>query len=134
MLFRVLSTKLEFFEDLSSFMATTLTNKNDNIVETGSNKAAKSYKLLKSTRTTFALCNSKIIRSLFLPILKLVDNYFYDNAVPQVGKNRYEEAFIEWCRITTNINANMLCYINWIFICYDIRFCGCVFCKQVLYE
>ena len=100
-LFRQLNTESieEDFEDLSSFMATTLTNKNDNIVETGSNKAAKSYKLLKSTRTTFAMCDSKIIRNLFLPILKLVDNYFYDNVVPQVGKNRYEEAFIEWCRI-----------------------------------
>lgn len=112
-LFRQLNSESieEDFEDLSSFMATTLTNKNDNIVETGSNKAAKSYKLLKSTRTTFALCDSKIIRSLFLPILKLVDDYFYDNAVPQVGKNRYEEAFIEWCRIQdakTNIKSEKL--------------------------
>ena len=100
-LFRQLNSESieEDFEDLSSFMATTLTNKNDNIVETGSNKAAKSYKLLKSTRTTFALCDSKIIRSLFFPILKLVDNYFYDSEIPQISKNRYEAAFIEWCRI-----------------------------------
>ena len=87
------------FEDLSSFMETTLKNKNDNIVETGSNKAAKSYKLLKSTRTTFAICDANTIRKLFLPILKLIDNYFYDDEIPQISKNRYEEGFIEWCRI-----------------------------------
>ena len=57
-----------------SFMKTTLNNKNDKIVETGSNKAAKSYKLLKSTRTAFAICDSKTISDLFLPILKLIDN------------------------------------------------------------
>lgn len=89
----------EDFEDLSSFMKTTLNNKNDNLVETGLNKAAKTYKLLKSTRTVFAICDSKTIRNLFLPILKLMDNYFYDDEIPQVGKNRYEIGFIEWCKI-----------------------------------
>ena len=100
-LFRQLNSESieEDFEDLSSFMETTLKNKNDNIVETGSNKAAKSYKLLKSTRTTFAICDANTIRKLFLPILKLIDNYFYDGEIPQISKNRYEEAFIEWCRI-----------------------------------
>lgn len=100
-LFRQLNSESieEDFEDLSSFMETTLKNKNDNIIETGSNKAAKSYKLLKSTRTTFAICDTNTIRKLFLPILKLIDNYFYDNEIPQISKNRYEEAFIEWCRI-----------------------------------
>lgn len=99
-LFRQLNSESieEDFEDLSAFMATTLNNKNDNI-EAGSNRAAKSYRLLKSTRTTFAMCDSKIIRNLFLPILKLVDNYFYDSEIPQISKNRYEAAFIEWCRI-----------------------------------
>ena len=100
-LFRQLNSESieEDFEDLSSFMETTLKNKNDNIIETGSNKAAKSYKLLKSTRTTFAICDTNTIRKLFLPILRLIDNYFYDNEIPQISKNRYEEAFIEWCRI-----------------------------------
>ena len=100
-LFRQLNSESieEDFEDLSSFMETTLKNKNDNIVETGSNKATKSYKLLKSTRTTFAICDANTIRKLFLPILKLIDNYFYDDEIPQISKNRYEEGFIEWCRI-----------------------------------
>lgn len=100
-LFRQLTSESieEDFEDLSVFMATTLNNKNDNIVESDSNRAAKSYKLLKSTRTVFAICDTNTIRKLFLPILKLIDNYFYDNEIPQISKNRYEEAFIEWCRI-----------------------------------
>lgn len=99
-LFRQLNSESieEDFEDLSSFMSTTLTSKNDNIIETGSNKAAKSYRLLKSTRTAFAICDSKTIRKLFLPILKLIDNYFYDNEIPQISKNRYEDGFIEWCK------------------------------------
>ncbi len=99
-LFRQLNTETieEDFEDLSLFMGTTLSNKNDNIVESGSNKAAKSYKLLKSTRTTFALNDSKTIRELFFAILKLIDKYFYDNEIPQIAKNRFEAAFIEWCR------------------------------------
>lgn len=100
-LFRQLNSESieEDFEDLSSFMGTTLKNKNDSIIESSSNRAAKSYKLLKSTRTTFAICDTNTIRKLFLPILKLIDNYFYDNEIPQISKNRYEEAFIKWCRI-----------------------------------
>ena len=105
-LFRQLNSESieEDFEDLSLFMETTLSSKNDNIVESDSNRAAKSYKLLKSTRTTFAICDSKSIRKLFMPILKLIDNYFYDNEIPQISKNRYEEAFIEWCRIQDSKN------------------------------
>ncbi len=100
-LFRQLNTDTieEDFEDLSSFMETTLNNKNDNIVESDSNRASKSYKLLKSTRTTFAICDTKTIRNLFLPILKLIDNYFYDDEVPQIARNRYEACFIEWCSV-----------------------------------
>lgn len=99
-LFRQLNFEFieEDIEDLSSFMATTLTNKNDKIIETGSNKAAKSYRLLKSTRTAFAICDTQTIRRLFFPILKLIDNYFYDNEIPQIGKNRYEDGFAEWCK------------------------------------
>lgn len=89
----------EDFEDLSLFMKTTLNNKNDSIVETGANRASKSYKLLKSTRTAFAICDSKSIRNLFLPVLELIDNYFYDNEIPQISNNRYEESFVEWCRL-----------------------------------
>lgn len=100
-LFRQLNSESieEDIEDLSSFMESTLKNKNDSIIESGSNRAAKSYKLLKSTRTTFAICDTNTIRKLFLPILKLIDNYFYDNETPQISQNRYEEAFIEWCKI-----------------------------------
>ena len=99
-LFRQLNSESieEDFEDLSSFMSTTLNNKNDSIVEKGANKAAKSYKLLKSTRSAFAICDSGTIYKLFLPILRLIDAYFYDNEIPQIPKNRYETGFIEWCR------------------------------------
>lgn len=106
-LFRQLNmdTIEEDFDDLSSFMETTLNNKNDNIIETGLNRAAKSYKLLKSTRTAFAICDSKTISKLFLPILKLIDNYFYDDIIPQITSNRYEKGFVEWCSIQRDKTA-----------------------------
>lgn len=96
----------EDFEDLSDFMRSTLSNKNDSITEVGSNRAAKTYRLLKSTRTAFAISDSTTIRHLFIPILKLIDNYFYDNEIPQIAKNRYESGFIEWCAIQSSKTKN----------------------------
>lgn len=97
-LFRQISSGIEEdFEDLSSFMKTTLNNKNDKIVEHDSKKATKSYRLLKSTRTAFAFCNAETISELFLPILSLIDKYFYDNIIPKFPNNRFEKGFVEWC-------------------------------------
>lgn len=88
----------EDFEDLSKYMKTTLQNEDDCIVETDLNKASKSYMLLKSTRAVLAFCDANTIKNIFLPILKLIDDYFFDDIVPQLGTNRHERSFTEWCK------------------------------------
>lgn len=98
-LFRQLSDDIiEDIEDLSAFMATTLKQKGDTILSDGdSKKAAKSYKLLKSTRTVFARCDLRTVATLFNTTLQLIDNYFYDGEVPVLPVNRFERSFAEWC-------------------------------------
>lgn len=98
-LFRQISSDIyEDLEDLSLFMQSTLSDKNDTIVsDDDSKKASKSYKLLKSTRTTFAQCDTETVKDVFLPVLQLIDKYFYDGEVPEVPSNRFELGFVEWC-------------------------------------
>ena len=98
-LFRQLSDDLsDDLEDLSSFMETTLNSKADTIVSgTSSGKAAKSYRLLKSTRTAFAQCDINTLESLFYPVLKTIDLYFYDNVIPEASSDRFQQGFIQWC-------------------------------------
>lgn len=98
-LFREISDDIdEDLEDLSTFMETTLSVKNDLIAaNSDSRKAAKSYRLLKSTRTVFAQCDISTIRTMFLPILEMMDRYFYDNEIPQVPRDRFGQGFAAWC-------------------------------------
>ena len=99
-LFRELSDDLgEDITALSEFMATTLSSNKDAVSADGSGKkAAKSYKLLKSTRAIFAQSSLQTVYALFYPILTLIDKYYYDDEVPAIPQNRYETLFVEWCR------------------------------------
>ncbi len=99
-LFRELSEDIdEDIEDLSEFMSTTLiSNKDAFSLDDTTKKTAKSYRLLKSTRTVFAQCDIKTIQNIFFPILSLIDKYYYDNEVPSNVQNRFEYGFIEWCK------------------------------------
>lgn len=99
-LFRELSEDLgEDLMELSAFMDTTLSLNKDAIsVDGDTKKAAKSYKLLKSTRAVFAKCNLQSIYNLFYPILYLIDKYYYEDEVPSLPKDRFEKEFIEWCK------------------------------------
>lgn len=98
-LFREITDDIdEDLEDLSTFMKTTLSGKNDLIAaDSDSRKAAKSYRLLKSTRTVFAQCDISTIRAMFVPILEMMDRYFYDNELPQVPGDRFGQGFTAWC-------------------------------------
>ena len=98
-LFRQLSEDLsEDMESLSQFMETTLNSKADTIVSgKQSKKAAKSYRLLKSTRTAFAQCDPDTVTGLFYPVLKMIDSYFYDNKLPEAPGDRFQKAFVQWC-------------------------------------
>lgn len=97
--FREISDDIdEDLEDLSAFMKTTLSGKNDLIAaDSDSKRAAKSYRLLKSTRTVFAQCDISTIRAMFIPILEMMDRYFYDNEIPQVPGDRFGQGFNAWC-------------------------------------
>lgn len=107
-LFRELSDSVEEDIDaLVSFMASTLANDKDAFVtDKTSTRAAKSYKLLKSTRAVFAYCPFSCLVSQFYPILELIDKYYYDGEVPTLPSNRYEWQFIEWCQNRQIIEKN----------------------------
>lgn len=84
------------FFDLSSFMRTTLNIDADTISEKGSGKhAARSYRLLKSTRAVFSQAGPELLKDVFLPTLKMIDKAHYDGVVPQ-GWDRFEKAYIDW--------------------------------------
>ena len=57
----------------------------------------KYYKLLKSTRAVFAQTDINVIYPIFYPVLKMIDNYYYDAEIPKAPKNRFEAEFIKWC-------------------------------------
>ena len=99
-LFRELSENLsEDLEALSGFMETTLSINKDAIFSGGeTRKAAKSYKLLKSTRAVFAQCDFHSLYAVFYPVLTLIDKYYYEGEVPVIPQNRFEVEFVEWCR------------------------------------
>ena len=98
-LFREISDDIdEDLEDLSAFMETTLSDKNDRIAaDLDSKKAAKSYCLLKSTRTVFAQCDTPTIHAMFCPIVEMMDRYFYDTEIPRFPRDRFERGFSAWC-------------------------------------
>lgn len=97
-LFRQLSDDIE--EDLSFlslFMKQTLENNSDSFVnEDSKGKAAKSYRLLKATRYLIANSNPKDNKEILLPLLKIIDSYYYDDELPD-PHNRFGKAFIVWC-------------------------------------
>lgn len=88
---------IEDVELLSAFMEQSLSTSSDSI-KNGTNVAAKSYKLLKSTRRVFAQCDVITINKFFYPIMKFIDEYYYDDRLPEEKANRFEEGFIAWCK------------------------------------
>lgn len=96
-LFRQIDEDIENdFLDLSDFMKTTLGGNSDTISEKGSSThAARSYRLLKSTRAVISQADPDLLKEIFYPTLKLIDRAFYDDKYPQ-GQDRFEIGFIKW--------------------------------------
>ena len=96
-LFRQLDEDIESdFGDLSAFMKTTLGGNSDTISEKGSaTHAARSYRLLKSTRSVISQADPDLLKEIFFPTLKLIDSVFYDDQYPK-GLDRFEAGFIKW--------------------------------------
>lgn len=98
-LFRQLPEDIEEdFYDLSQFMTSTLKRNTDVISETGNeNKTARSYKLLKSTRTVMSQADPDLLKALFYPTLQYIDHYFYDGDF-SAEDNRIAISFENWCK------------------------------------
>lgn len=99
-LFRELTDEIgEDLEDLSAFMETTLNSDKDAITSgEGGKKAAKSYRLLRSTRAAFAYGEQTVLHDLFLPALKIIDRYYYDSVLPETAEDRFARGFHAWVR------------------------------------
>lgn len=108
-LFRDLPDDIEDdFEELAEFMSTTLNSNKDSFsTEESSRKAAKSYRLLKSTRAAIAQCDVNTIQNIFYPVLSLIDKYYYEEEIPQVIQNRFEYGFVEWCKKRTDSSTEI---------------------------
>lgn len=85
-------------ESLSAFMQTTLEQNADSIVGIeGNGRAAKSYRLLKSTRMLLANGDLGTIREVLLPVLTMIDNYYYDSELPSYN-DRFTNCFSMWTK------------------------------------
>ena len=85
----------ETLQDLSEFIKSTL-NQKDDIVYSGSGKAAKSYRLLKSTREVIANCDGGLLFQFLYPLLEIIDKNFYDGIIPNENNGRFAKGFVSW--------------------------------------
>lgn len=94
----------EEFLEMSEFFASTLRGSGDSFSLTNlNNKPAKSYKLLKATRTLFAECSPDVISKEIYRHLQIIDNFYYDDVLPD-REDRFGEAFCLWQIRNTEIN------------------------------
>lgn len=93
-LFRQLTDDIEDdIDDLIGFVTESLSKNSDIVsIDKVGNKPAKSYKLLKATRTLIAQSTSTVICNTFFDHLVLMDNYYYDGKLPSQS-DRFSEAF-----------------------------------------
>lgn len=81
---------------LSLFMKKMLDENADSIVGIESNgRASKTYRLLKATRLLLANGDLETIKDVLLPILSIVDNFYYDSEMPN-DNSRFSNGFELW--------------------------------------
>lgn len=94
----------EDYLEMSEFFANTLHESGDSFsLTTLNNKPAKSYKLLKATRTLFAQCAPDVVSQEIYRHLKIIDDYYYDDILPNID-DRFGEAFALWQKKNAEIN------------------------------
>ncbi len=94
------------FSEMSDFFASTLKDSGDNFsLRNLDNKPAKSYKLLKATRTLFAQGDSSIMANVMYSHLKIIDDYYYDEKKP-ADSNRFGNAFLQWIEHATELTGD----------------------------
>ena len=107
-LFRQLTNDIvEDIDDLIGFVSDSLSRNGDIVsIEKSGTKPAKSYKLLKATRSLIAQSTTTVVSDTFFDHLVLMDNYYYDGKLPQ-DTDRFSEAFQEWVeKKNSEINAS----------------------------
>lgn len=86
----------EDIDDLISFVSGSLNISGDEIsIENSGSKPAKSYKLLKATRSLIAQSSSTVISDIFFDHLAMMDDYYYDGKLPSKS-NRFTIEFQKW--------------------------------------
>ncbi|MCR5142232.1 MAG: hypothetical protein K6C68_06860 [Ruminococcus sp.] len=87
---------------IKDFMRESLSNMNDDSILEDGIKAKKSYRLLKSTRRVLAECDGSAVRQLIEITLKMLDDHYYDDKLPNANAGRFENEFIKWCHKKDN--------------------------------
>lgn len=91
----------EDFSEMSEFFSSTLKETSDSFVlRNMDNKPAKSYKLLKATRTLFAQGDPTVLSKEIYSHLKIIDDYYYDGLL-KASDNRFAAGFSEWIKATS---------------------------------
>lgn len=95
------------FSEMSEFFDSTL-KENDEIfcLHNLDNKPAKSYKLLKATRTLFAQGDAVFLSNVIYNHLKIIDDYYYDEKKPS-ETDRFGNAFIKWTEKATELTGDI---------------------------
>lgn len=91
----------EDFAEIADFFLSTLKDTSDSFVLRNlDNKPAKSYKLLKATRTLFAQGDPAFLSQEIYSHLKIIDDYYYDGKL-NTDNDRFVTGFAQWIQSTT---------------------------------
>ena len=91
----------EDVSEMADFFANTLKDTSDRFVlQNLDNKPAKTYRLLKATRTLFAQGDPIVLSKILYSHLKLLDDYYYDGVDPSCS-DRFAIGFSDWIQATT---------------------------------
>lgn len=94
----------EDFSEMAEFFASTLKDTGDSFsLRNLDNKPAKSYKLLKATRSLFAQGDPIILSNEIYHHLQIIDGFYYDDMLPAFDE-RFGESFNLWQKKNAEIH------------------------------
>ena len=96
----------EEMDDFKAYMKYSLEN-SENIVINLPGKASRPYGLLNCTKSVLAYGDNEFTLDLLYNSLKLIDDYYYDDVVPDKNdSDRFKSAFYEWCKKQNSSTRN----------------------------
>lgn len=94
------------FSEMSEFFDSTLKDNGDNFsLQSFDNRPAKSYRLLKATRTLFAQGDANTLSNLVYGHVKIIDDYYYDEKIP-ADSYRFGKAFMKWIENAAEVTGD----------------------------